>query len=361
MNQRPRSLPDLSTDRDDRALPPWPEVSPTANAQLGLMVQNRLRGTHGEEPPLGRLEGLAMQLARIQHPSGHGLEELRFESPQLVVFASDHGIADEGVSKSPQDLTHQSACELLAGKSPASALAGHHGFDVTLVDAGVAHHIQLPEGTETAATLLRRKIGYGTRNAALAPAMSQAQARSAIQAGMDVVRHLPGNVVALGSIGVAGEASAALLLSRLCGVPLSDACGKDQEADEVFGQRKLERLFAAASRHRRATSAQAALAAMGGFEIAMLCGAMIQAASERRVVLVDGFVAGTAALVARALVPAVADYLVYAHRAAEPGHRLLLIHLQANPLLDMELRSAEGIGALLAWPLLQAAQQLLQR
>ena len=105
MNQRPRSLPDLSTDRDDRALPPWPEVSPTANAQLGLMVQNRLRGTHGEEPPLGRLEGLAMQLARIQHPSGHGLEELRFESPQLVVFASDHGIADEGVSKSPQDLT----------------------------------------------------------------------------------------------------------------------------------------------------------------------------------------------------------------------------------------------------------------
>lgn len=361
MNQRPGPLPDLSTDRDDRALPPWPEVSPTANAQLDLMVQNRLRGIHGQEPPLGRLEGLAMQLARIQHLSGHGLEQLRFASPQMVVFASDHGLADEGVSSSSQDLTYQSACELLAGKSPASALARHHGFDVTLVDAGVAHHLQLPEGTETAATLLLRKIGYGTRNAALAPAMSPAQARSAIQAGMDVVRHLPGNVVALGSIGVAGEASAALLLSRLCGVPLSDACGKDQETDEVFGQRKLERLFVAASRHRRATSAQAALAVMGGFEIAMLCGAMIQAASERRVVLVDGFVAGTAALVARAWVPTVADYLVYAHRAAEPGHRLLLIHLQANPLLDMELRSAEGVGAMLAWPLLQAAQQLLKR
>ena len=111
-------------------------------------------------------------------------------------------------------------------------------------------------------------------------------------------------------------------------------------------RRKLERLFVAASRHRRATSAQVALAAMGGFEIAMLCGAMIQAASERRVVLVDGFVAGTAALVARALVPAVADYLVYAHRAAEPGHRLLLIHLQANPLLvndELGLKSKYGL------------------
>lgn len=361
MNQRPESLPAPSPDKDDKALPPWPEVSPTANPPLDLKVQRRLRGEQDQAPSLGRLEGLAMQLARIQHASGHELEDLRFDTPQLVVFAADHGLADEGVSKSPQDLTHRCACELLAGKSPAVALAWHSGFDVTLVDAGVARPLQLPDGSEAAVALLLRKIGYGTRNAAMAPAMSTAQARSAIQVGMDVIRHLPGNVVALGSIGVAGEASAALLLSRLCGVPLSDACGKDQEVDEVFGQRKLERLFVAASRHRRATSAQAALAAMGGFEIAMLCGAMIQAASERRVVLVDGFVAGTAALVARAFVPAVEDYLVFAHRSAEPGHRLLLIHLQASPLLDMELRSSDGVGALLAWPLLQAAQQLLQR
>lgn len=360
MNQPPVSTPDPSPVKDDKALPPWPAVSPTANAPLDQAVLHRMRGTHGQEQTLGRLEGLAMQLARIQHVSGRGFQDLRFDSPQLVVFAADHGLADEGVSKSPQDLTHRCAGELLAGNSPAVALAWHSGFDVTLVDAGVARPLELPEGSEAAVPLLLRKIGYGTRNAAMVQAMSPAQARSAIQAGMDVVRHLPGNVVALGSIGVAGEASAALLLSRLCGVPLSDACGKDQEADEVFAQRKLERLFVAASRHRRATSAQAALAAMGGFEIAMLCGAMIQAASERRVVLVDGFVAGTAALVARAFVPSVEDYLVFAHRAAEPGHRLLLIHLQASPLLDMELRCADGVGAMLAWPLLQSAQQLLR-
>ena len=145
------------------------------------------------------------------------------------------------------------------------------------------------------------------------------------------------------------------------GVPLADACGKDQAQDEVRAQRKLERLFAAASRHRKATAPLDVLAAMGGFEIGMLCGAMIQAASERRVVIVDGFVAGTAALLARALVPAVADYLVHAHRSAEPGHRLLLIHLQTQPLLDMELNAGEGMGALLAWPLLLAAQRLLER
>ena len=106
MNQRPAPHPDPSSDRDDRALPPWPEVSPTANPRLDLVVQHRLRGAHGQEQPLGRLEGLGMQLARIQQPSGHGLEELRFEAPQLVVFASDHGLADEGVSRSTQDLTY---------------------------------------------------------------------------------------------------------------------------------------------------------------------------------------------------------------------------------------------------------------
>jgi nicotinate-nucleotide--dimethylbenzimidazole phosphoribosyltransferase len=176
-----------------------------------------------------------------------------------------------------------------------------------------------------------------------------------------VVRHLPGNVIALSNIGVGGNACAAQLLSRLCGVPLADACGKEQAADEVRAQRKLERLFAAASRHRKATAPLDVLAAMGGFEIAMLCGAMIQAASERRVVLVDGFVAGAAALLARALVPTVSDYLVFTQRSAEPGHRLLLIHLQATPLLDMDLRAGQGVGALLAWPLLLAAQRLLQR
>jgi nicotinate-nucleotide--dimethylbenzimidazole phosphoribosyltransferase len=194
--------------------------------------------------------------------------------------------------------------------------------------------------------------------------MSVAQAVSAVQAGMDVVRHLPGNVLALGDVGVGNTSCAALLLSRLCGVPLADACGRDHPIagglDSAQLQNKLEKLFAAATRHRKAVKPLEALAALGGFEIAMMAGAMLQAASERRVVLVDGFVAGAAALVARGLCPAVADYLVFAHRAIDPGHRLMLIHLQVQPLMDLELRVGQGVGALMAWPMLQTAQALLE-
>jgi nicotinate-nucleotide--dimethylbenzimidazole phosphoribosyltransferase len=360
MNTRPAPLADTPTVNEAPTGPRWPEVSPIVNGPLDLMVQHQLISVNESADAFGRMQSLAVQLACIQH-TGSGLEDLRFDSPQLVVFAADHGIAVEGVSAFAQETTMQRSLALLTGETPVNALAQQHGFGVTLVDAGVASHIQLPPDTEAAIPLLLRKIGYGTRNMVLAPAMSMAQTRSAIEAGMDVVRHLPGNVIALSNIGVAGNACAAQLLSRLCGVPLADACGKEQASDEVRAKRKLERLFAAASRHRKATAPLEVLAAMGGFEIAMMCGAMVQAASERRVVLVDGFVASAAALLARALVPNVSDYLVFAQRSAEPGHRLLLIHLQASPLLDMELRTGQGLGALLAWPLLQAAQRLLQR
>lgn len=361
MMSRPEPLEASSNESGAPGTPKWPDIRPTANVALDLMVQHHLTGPHESVHALGRLEALALQLANIQHTDPSGLQDIDFDAPQLVVFAADHGIAVEGVSAFPQDATVQRSIALLRGHTPVNALADMHGFSVTLVDAGVASHIALPPAAELAVPLLQRKIGYGTRNMALAPAMTVAQARSAIEAGMDVIRHLPGNVVALSNMGVAGNASAAQLLSRLCGVPLADACGKDQAQDEVRAQHKLERLFAAASRHRKMTAPLDVLAAMGGFEIAMLTGAMLQAASERRVVLVDGFVAGSAALLARALVPSVSDYLVFAHRAAEPGHRLLLIHLQAHPLLDMELRTGQGVGPLLAWPLLLAAQRLLQR
>ena len=131
--------------------------------------------------------------------------------------------------------------------------------------------------------------------------------------------------------------------------------------DDAQHPQRIEKLSAAASRHRKALGPFDALAALGGFEIAMMVGAMLQAAHERRVVVVDGYVAGAAALVARSLMPAVADYLVFAHRSAEGGHRLMLIHLQAQPLLDMGMRMGQGTGALLAWPLLLAARGLLER
>jgi nicotinate-nucleotide--dimethylbenzimidazole phosphoribosyltransferase len=337
-----------------------PVVSGSANPWLALRVQQGLNATHEADHELGSMESLAIGIACIQGCDDHAPPRLRFERPQLLVFAADHGVADEGVSPFRQEASRQRVLQLLTGCTPVNALAACHGFDLTLVDAGLASNITLPPDGAAQVPFLMRKIGYGTRNTVLAQAMSLAQAHSALHAGMDAVRHLPGNVLALSSIGVAGDACAALMLSRMCAVPLSEACGKDQEDDPAFAQHKLERLSVAASRHRKAKAPLEVLAAMGGFEIGMLCGAMIQAASERRVILVDGFVPAAAALLARVLVPAVADYLVFAHCSAQPGHRLLLMHLQARPLLDLGLRTDQGVGALLAWPLLLAAQRLLE-
>lgn len=339
-----------------------PSIRPTADGTLDAELRRRLHSSALPDHALGRLENLLLQLARIQNAGPLPFDLLALDSPQLVVFAADHGIADEGVSLFPQSATRDRVGQLLTGYTPTNTLADLHGFELTLVDAGVATHLQAPESERKPPVPLQlRKIGYATRNMVLSPAMSVAQAVAALHAGMDVVHHLPGNVVALGDVGVGSTSCASLLLSRLCGVPLADACGPGSGLDETGQRQKLEKLFAAATRHRKATAPLDALAAMGGFEIAMMAGAMLQAAAERRVVLVDGFVSSAAALVARGLVPAVTDYLVFTHRSAEPGHRLLLIHLQAQPLLDMELRMGQGMGALLAWPLLQSAQRLLER
>ena len=342
-----------------------PTVSGTSDTMLEFALRQRLAPQGLPERALGRMEALVLQLARAQNGTSLEFDLLAFDSPQLLVFAADHGIADEGMSSLAPSMTEQMVMQLLRGQSPVNALAALHGFDLTVVDAGMAKPISAPTDTKLRGSLLLRKIGYGTRNLMIGPAMSPAQAVSAVHAGMDVVRHLPGNVLALGDVGVANSVSAALLLSRLCGVPLVDAFGRDEvdigNLDDSQHVQRVEKLSAAAARHRNAIGPFEALAALGGFEIAMMTGAMLQAASERRVVLVDGFVAGAAALVARGLCPDVVDYLVFTHRAADAGHRLLLIHMQTQPLLDMGLRVGQGTGALLAWPMLLAAQSLLER
>lgn len=361
--QRPAAETETPSD-SSVPKPRLPAIAATADAVLDAAMLQRIQPEGFAPHSLGRLEDLVLQLARVQSAGPLALDLLVFDSPQVLVFAADHGLCDEGVSNAPQQATRERVQQILQGRAPINTVAQTMGFSLTVVDAGVASHVVEP-GTEAGSVpLLVRKIGYGTRNMVLSPAMSVAQAVSALQAGMDVVRHLPGNVLALGDVGVGNTSCAALLLSRLCGVPLADACGRDHPIagglDSAQLQNKLEKLFAAASRHRKAVKPLDALAALGGFEIAMMAGAMLQAASERRVVLVDGFVAGAAALVARGLCPTVADYLVFAHRAIDPGHRLMLIHLQVQPLMDLELRVGQGVGALMAWPMLQTAQALLE-
>lgn len=356
----PGALPPLRSRT--AALPPdlvLPAVAHTRDGRIDTEVETALLATGQPAHAFGRIGDLARQIARLRPEAGWSTE-----APQMLVFAADHGLADEGLSDEPQTNTVQRVVDLLAGCTPVNRLTRQLGVALTVVDAGLGHALPpLPPAETAQASLQLRKIAHGSRNPRLGPAMSVPQAVAALHAGMDVVRGLPGDIVMLGDTAVANEGSAALLLSRLCGVPLSDAYAPGMlqlmETDPVLWQKRLDVLLAVGTRHRHAVGPVAALAALGGYEIAMMAGAMLQAASQRRLVLVDSMAGGAAALVARGLVPAVADYLVFAQRSAETGHRLMLIHLQAQPLLDLDMRVEQGLGCLLAWPLVQAARGLL--
>ena len=327
---------------------PLPTIESTLDA--GLQTRLRHKIDHKTKPvgALGQLEDLALQLGLIQRS-----EVISLQAPQMVVFAADHGIAAEGVSAYPQAVTAQMVANMLAGGAAINVLARQHGFALQVVDAGVASDMA------DHPSLVKRKIARGTQNICSSPAMTEGQLQAALQAGFDTVTGLPGNVVAFGEMGIANTSAAALLLHRLAGISLEDATGRGTCLSDSQLLHKQKMLATAAQRHVAATGPLQALAALGGFEIAMMTGAMLQAASERRVILVDGFIAGAAALVARAIVPQVQDYMVFCHRSAERGHRLLLDHLQARPLLDLDMRLGEGTGALLAWPLVLSSACLL--
>jgi nicotinate-nucleotide--dimethylbenzimidazole phosphoribosyltransferase len=297
---------------------------------------------------LGQLEALALRLGCIQKS-----DVISFQAPQMLVFAADHGIAEEGVSAYPQVVTQHMVANMLAGGAAVNVFARQHGFALTLVDAGVA--AELPSHPQ----LRNHKMALGTRNACWTTAMSLQQCITALNTGMEVVRGLPGNVLALGEMGIGNTSSAALMFALLAQLPIEEAAGRGTGLSDVQMQTKLKALKKAMLRHAQASEPMDVLCAVGGFEIAMMVGAMLEAANSRRVILVDGFIAGAAALVACTLEPHAFDYMVFCHVGAEQGHRALLARLGATPLLDLGMRLGEGSGALLAWPLVQSAAKFV--
>lgn len=325
-----------------------PRIEPIADAHRQAHLQERIDCKTKPLGALGRLEALALQLGLILRDDVPVLVR-----PQLIVFAADHGLAAQGVSAYPQDVSWQMVENMLSGGAAISVFARQMALALTVVDAGVAHDFAPRPG------LLARKIGQGTRDISIEPAMSESECQDAIRAGREVVRGLPGNAVLLGEMGIGNTSSASLLLAHLAGVPLEQAVGRGTGLDDAGVTRKRAVLERCLERHRGMRSPLQALQALGGYEIAMLCGAMLQAAHERRVIVIDGFIVGAALLAARALAPAVVDYCVFAHCGAESGHRAMLEVLRAQPLLTLGLRLGEGSGAALAWPLVDAAARML--
>ena len=336
-----------------------PLIADIANPQLTQALQHKL--DHKTKPlgSLGRLEQLALRLGQIQ-----GTASPRLEQPQMVVFAGDHGLAARGVSAFPSDVTWQMVENFLAGGAAVSVLARQHGLALTVVDCGVARDIAPRAAVPGQPQLLVRKVAAGTQDASIGPAMTPAQCAQALHNGMDVVRGLPGNALLLGEMGIGNTSVASLLLARLCGVSLEDCTGAGTGLDAGGVARKRAVLAQALAANEGAVNPLDALAALGGFEVATLVGAVLQASSERRVIVVDGFITSAAVLVAARLQPHVLQRCVFAHGSAEPGHAHMLAHLlpgqQAQPLLDLGLRLGEGSGAALAWPLLQSACAVLR-
>ena len=336
-----------------------PSIADLYDPALSQALQAALDNKTKPLGSLGRIEALALQLGEIL-----GTPSPELKQPQMVVFAGDHGLTAQGVSAFPSEVSWQMVENFLAGGAAVSVLARQHGLALTVVDGGVKHDFLagLPAGSQRAGLLVRKAEGAhrGTADASQQAAMTATQCAQAMQHGIALVRDLPGNALLLGEMGIGNTSAASLLLARLANLDIGLCTGAGTGLDAAAVARKTEVLRAVLARHADARAPLEALAALGGFEIATMVGAVLQAAAERRVIVVDGFIASAAVLVAHALQPKVLQRCVFAHRSGERGHALMLQHLGVQPLLDLGLRLGEGSGAALAWPLLQSACAVLR-
>ncbi|MBV8208695.1 MAG: nicotinate-nucleotide--dimethylbenzimidazole phosphoribosyltransferase [Burkholderiaceae bacterium] len=303
---------------------------------------------------LGRLEDIASRLGLIQATLTPKLQR-----PHVIVCAGDHGAARAGVSPYPQDVTWQMVENFLAGGAGINVLAQLAGMELMVVDSGVNHDFGSRPG------LVDAKIAPGTANYLEGPAMSTEQCQQAIGRGAALVGALAAagcNVVGFGDMGIGNTASASLLTHCITGRNLAECVGRGAGHDDAGLERKRRMLGEALALWRdRSDDPLQVLARFGGFEIAMLCGAMLAAAQAKMVLLIDGFIVTSALLVAHRMHPQVLEYCLFAHCSHEAGHRGQLEYLGVAPLLDLQLRLGEGTGAALAYPLLVAACAFMEK
>ena len=349
MNPAPTPLADTLLGATIAAVAPRDAAAERA-ARERLDRMTKPRGS------LGVLEDVAAQLAGIA-----GTCPAPLPAPATVaIFAGDHGVHAQGVTPWPQEVTAQMVTNILGGGAVVNSFAAEVGAVVVVVDVGVAGPL------DPAGDLLQRKVRPGTADLAVGPAMTLEEARRAVEVGIDVARSLaPGSgSLVTGDMGIANTTPAAALVCAFTGAAPAEATGRGTGVDDPTFARKVEVVGRALRRvaRRPATpeEALAVLAGVGGLEHAALAGFILGGAASRTPVLLDGVIAGSAALVAAALCPAAVDYVLAGHRSSEPGHGIALAHLGLRPLLGLDLRLGEGTGALLSLPLVSGAARALR-
>lgn len=300
---------------------------------------------------LGKLETLAAKIGLIQQTLSPSLK-----NPHNILFAADHGIIEEGVSVSPKEVTWQQLSHFSHGGAGINFLCNQHGFKLILVDAGVDYDI--PEGKG----IIDCKIRKSTRNFLKGPAMTHKEMQLAIERGakvVDMVYNEGCNIVSFGEMGSGNTSSSSMWMHAFTGIPLAECIGAGAGLDIPGIRHKLDVLTRAWNNYSGDGSAESYISWFGGCEMVMAIGGMLRAAELGMVILVDGFIMTACILAASQLYPEVLEYAVFGHQGDESGHKLMLQHLNADPILHLGMRLGEGSGAVCAYPILESAVRMI--
>ena len=327
-------------------------VSSTSNPDLEKQLQYKIDTKTKPLGALGQLEKIAFQLGKIQQTLSPEIKK-----PTIIIFAGDHGIAEEGqVNPFPQEVTAQMVNNFLNGGAAINIFSKTNGIALRIVDAGV--NFKFKEHTK----LINNKIALGTKNFRDQPAMNHDECTLAMEKGAMLVKMLYDegcNCIGFGEMGIGNTSSASLLMSYSTGISIAECVGAGTGLDSAGVMRKKEILTTVFNKYNP-TNAIEALQCYGGFEIAMMCGAMIKAASLKMGLLIDGFIVNAALLIAIKLEKYILEYCIFSHCSNEQGHERILDYLGVEPILRLGLRLGEGTGAALAFPIVQSACNFLR-
>ncbi len=299
---------------------------------------------------LGLLEDLALQIGLIQNTLTPEIK-----NPSMLVFAADHGLTDEGVSSYPKEVTWQMVMNFVAGGAAINVFCRQNNMTLKVVDAGV--DFDFPEGVP----VINAKVARGSRNMRREPAMTSEECSIAIQKGRELVKleaESGCNTIGFGEMGIGNTSASSLLMHRFLNIPIEECTGAGTGMAGEKLSWKMQILKEVSEKYNPQTPEET-LATFGGLEIAMMVGAMLEAREQQMILLIDGFIATAAALTAIQFNPEVRENCVFCHSSDEQGHKIMLEHLNARPMLQLNLRVGEGTGAVLALPLVQAAVSFL--
>lgn len=302
---------------------------------------------------LGTLESIAKQIGEIQQTLNPKLSK-----PTIVVFAGDHGIVkNKPVSPYPQEVTQQMVLNFLNGGAAINVFCKQNNINLKIIDAGVNGNF------DSHSLLLKHKIARGTYDYSLQKAMSKEQCELAIETGRKIVRQIYSqgtNIIGFGEMGIGNTSSASLLMSYFTKIPIEQCVGKGTGLNTDGVQQKTTILKQVYNFHKDTINTPLdALTSFGGFEIVMMCGAMLEAAALQMTILIDGFIVTSSLLAAHAIDKNILDYCIFSHTSGEQGHQKMLSYLKVNPLLNLGMRLGEGSGAAVAFPIIQSAVKFL--